>query len=96
MELLEKNKTMNTKTQYFPMSHRPPVSKDEENHSIMVLVFDEEEAFCELGFFHFKDDEWYHTGSDSWKLKCWCMIPYPNHEIMDNKWPSVKHVGYRE
>jgi len=82
--------------EFFPMSHRPPYSKDDPEYSEVVLVFDNEINHSDFGFFKFSDESWNVLGDDSLKLICWCFIPDPSEFLKDRSWESIKHFGYRD
>lgn len=75
------------------MSHRPRMS--EENFSETVLVYDEDLEDCDLGYFDFSADEWNVFGDFSMRLKCWCYLPRPKTEEIEN-FKIETHTGYVE
>ncbi|WP_121667012.1 hypothetical protein [Mesonia aquimarina] len=82
---------------FHPMSEPPMPDKNDESFSETVLVYSENTEFIELGYFDFEDECWYHFGSDSFLLKCWCYIPNPVECLGDHQeWPLAKHKDYDE
>lgn len=81
---------------FYPMSELPVPDKDDESFSETVLVYGNKRGFVELGYFDFEDESWYHFGSDSFLLKCWCYVPHPDPKhLNDQEWPLIKHQGYQ-
>ena len=69
---------------------------DDENFSLPVLVFDEDNpSFCEIGHYNFNCEMWSHFGDDSMKLICWCYPPNPTTFLKGKNFESVLHIGYR-
>ena len=82
---------------FHPMSKIPERDTDDHSFSKTVLVYSEDLSFIELGYFDFEDERWYHFGSDSFLLKCWCYIPNPMECLeAHQEWPLAKHKGYQE
>lgn len=78
---------------FFPMSHRPPVSKDDDTFSETVIVFDEDLDDFDMGYFSFEDDQWHIFGGFSMKLKCWKPVSKPNPEQVQ-QFKIELHSGY--
>jgi len=72
-----------------------PKAHPNENHSLTVLIFDEEDHnYVELGFYDFEKKEWFVFGEISIKMICWCYAPNPKEFISNNNLKSEKHNGY--
>lgn len=80
---------------FYPMSELPVPDKDDESFSETVLVYGNKRGFVELGYFDFEDESWYHFGSDSFLLKCWCYVPKPGQHLLTD-WSLVKHKDYKD
>lgn len=79
--------------QFYPMTHKPKPSSDDERLSETVLVYDEDLEYCDLAYFDFESDEWAILGDFSFKMKCWCNPPRPDKEKV-SQFASAEHRGY--
>ncbi len=64
---------------YRPMTEFPPITEGEQ-HSKMVLVFDEDLNDCDLGFYDFELQKWVVMGGFQMELICWQHIEKPMYE----------------
>src|SRR5690606_25847402 len=64
---------------YRPMTEFPPITED-EHHSKMVLVFDEDLDDYDLGFYDFELQKWVVMGGFQMNLICWRHIEKPKNE----------------
>lgn len=80
---------------FYQMQHFPQPVKG-ENFSKTVLIFDEQDnTFCDLGYYDFEKSEWHILGDMSFNMVCWCYIPNPAAFLKTKDFSSMKHYGYR-
>ena len=72
---------------YRPMTEFPPITEGEQ-HSKMVLVFDEDLDDCDLGFYNFDTQKWDVLGGFQMNLICWRHIEKPKYEDVQ-EYPTI-------
>lgn len=72
---------------YRPMTEFPPITEGEQ-HSEVVLVFDEDLDDCDLGFYNFDTQKWDVLGDFQMKLICWRHIEKPKYEDVQ-EYPTI-------
>jgi hypothetical protein len=78
---------------YYPMAIKPSPDEGDGSFSKTVIIFSDDLITCELGYFDFDQDQWYHFGQNDILLKCWCYIPFPLPYIYES-WHALKPKGY--
>ena len=72
---------------YRPMTEFPPITEGEQ-HSKMVLVFDEDLDDCDFGFYDFELQKWVVMGDFQMNLICWRHVEKPMYEDVQ-EYPTV-------